>query len=72
LADGHKAVTQYLKPIGSRGGKARAAALTAEERIILARKAGIVGGHARAAVLTPEQRSNIARKASQARWKKKA
>ncbi len=54
--------------LGSRGGKATAASLTAQERSENARKAGIVGSQARAKALTPEERSKIARKAAKARW----
>jgi hypothetical protein len=56
--------------LGRRGGKATAAALTAEERSAIARKAGLVGGQARTQALTPEARSKIAMKAAKARWKK--
>ena len=46
---------EYLREIGSRGGKA----------------GGPKGGRARAAKLTPERRREIARKAARARWAKK-
>ena len=62
-----KAVARFLKSIAQRGGKARAAALTPEERAKISRK----GSRARVKALTPEQRSRIARKAAKARWKKK-
>jgi len=51
---------------GLKGGKARMAQLTPEERSTLARKAGI----ARTAKLTPKRRSELARKAVIARWAK--
>ena len=61
---------------GTKGGKARAANLSAAALSKIGRKGGKVGGKARAAALTPEQRSEIARKAGQAaaakRWGKKA
>lgn len=49
---------------GKKGGPARAAAMTAEERQERARKGGI----ARNAKLSAEQRSEVARNAAQARW----
>ncbi len=52
--------------LGRKGGKARAASLSAKELSEQGRKAGLVGGKARAASLTPEQRSEIARKAAKA------
>jgi hypothetical protein len=54
----------------SKGGKARAAALTPEERSEIAGKAGKAGGTARAKKMSPKDRSDSARKASLARWKK--
>jgi hypothetical protein len=58
----------FAVKLGRRGGKARAAALTPDERSESARKAS----HARIKVLTPEQRSKIAREAAKPRRKKKA
>jgi hypothetical protein len=55
---------------GTKGGKARAASLTPDERQKSARKAGKKGGKARLAKMTPEQRSEVARKAALARWGK--
>jgi hypothetical protein len=55
---------------GKKGGKARAASLTPEERRKSARKAGKKGGKARLLKMTPEQRSEIARKAALVRWGK--
>jgi hypothetical protein len=55
----------FAAALGRRGGKARAAALTADERSKAASKAG----KARIDTLTPEQRSKIARKAAKSRWK---
>jgi general stress protein YciG len=55
---------------GQRGGRARAAKLTREERTDIARKAGRASGAARLRDLTSEQRRNSARKAAQARWSK--
>jgi len=54
--------------MGKRGGAARAAVLSTEERAEIARK----GGRKRAQTLSPEQRKEIARKAVQARWAKKS
>jgi hypothetical protein len=50
---------------GKKGGKARAAALTAEERIESASRAA----KARMDSLTPEERKKLGRKAAAARWK---
>ena len=55
---------------GKKGGKARAASLTPDERQRSARNAGKIGGKARLIKMTPEQRSEIARKAAAARWAK--
>jgi hypothetical protein len=52
---------------GKKGGKARAAALTAEERSESAR----VAAEGRARKLSPKRRAEIARKAAAARWGKK-
>jgi hypothetical protein len=56
---------------GSKGGKARAANLSAAQLSKIGRKGGKIGGKARAAALTPEQRSESARKAAAKRWGKK-
>jgi hypothetical protein len=56
---------------GSKGGKARAENLSAEELSAIGRKAGLVGGKARAEALTDKRRSEIAKKAAAARWKDK-
>jgi hypothetical protein len=56
---------------GKKGGPARAAKLTAEERTESARKAGLASGKARLTSLTAKQRSAIARKAALARWRKR-
>ena len=55
---------------GQKGGLARAANLTAEERSESAQKAGKASGKARMTSLTKAQRSEIARKAAAARWLK--
>ena len=51
---------------GKKGGKARAAALSPEERQASAR----IAAEARSKKLTKEQRQEIARKAAAARWRK--
>ena len=80
------AKNKHAVALGRRGGKARAAALSEEQRAEIARKggkaraklgkaalsaAGVGGGKARAASLTPEQRKAIGQKAAAARWGKK-
>jgi hypothetical protein len=55
---------------GKKGGLARAARLTPEQRRKSAQKAGEASGKARMTSLTQAQRSEIARKAAQARWGK--
>ena len=55
---------------GKKGGPARAAKLTPEERSESGRKAGQASGKARLVSLTAQQRSTIARKAALARWRK--
>lgn len=55
---------------GKKGGLARAAKLTPEQRVKSAKKAGEASGRARMTSLTQEQRSEIARKAALARWGK--
>ena len=57
--------------LGSLGGKARAAALTSEQRREQAIKGGRAGGKARAAALTSEQRREQAAKAANILWQKK-
>ena len=52
---------------GLKGGKARMAMLSPEERSALGRKAGA----GRMARLTKKERSDLARKAVMARWNKK-
>jgi len=52
---------------GKKGGKARAAALSSEERSAIASKAG----KARMQTITAKRRREIARKAAEARWAKK-
>jgi len=54
----------------SKGGKARAASLTPEQRKRSASKAGKVGGKARMKQMTAEQRSEIARLGGLARARK--
>ena len=72
--------------LGRLGGKRRAEVLSKEERVEIARTAGLArvtrasaeelaapgkkGGRARARALTKEQRQEIARKAAAARWGK--
>ena len=55
---------------GLKGGSARAAALTAEQRQEIAGKAGKAGGTARAKKMSQKERSESARKAALARWGK--
>jgi hypothetical protein len=55
---------------GSKGGRARAENLSADELSAISSKAGKAGGPARAAKLSSQRRSEIARKAALARWKK--
>lgn len=55
---------------GSKGGRARAANLSAEALSEIGRKGGEVGGNARAESLTPARRKAIAKKAAAARWDK--
>jgi len=56
--------------MGRKGGKARAAALSPEQRSSIARQASEAARVARAA-MTPEQRTELARKAVRARWDKR-
>ena len=58
---------EYLRAIGSRGGKARLKALTPKERSESARKAIT----ARWQKATPAERREAARKAARARWAKR-
>ena len=53
---------------GKKGGPARAAKLTPEQRRESAQKAGLASGKARMTSLTAKQRSAIGRKAALARW----
>lgn len=55
---------------GKKGGKARMASMTDEERSEFARAGGKVGGKARAEKLSAARRQEIARKAVAARLKK--
>ena len=55
---------------GKKGGPARAAKMTPEQRSESARKAGQASGKVRLLSLTAKQRSAIARKAALARWGK--
>jgi hypothetical protein len=57
---------------GLKGGKARVAAMSAEELQAWAKSAGAKGGKARAKTITPERARQIAKKAAAARWKKSA
>ena len=57
---------------GSKGGKARAANLSAAALSKIGKKGGKIGGKARAAALTPAKRKEIAKKAAAKRWEKKA
>lgn len=63
----HPAVELWIQSVTSKGGTARAKALTAAQR----KKIASAGGEARAAKMTSEQRSDAARRAVQARWAKK-
>jgi hypothetical protein len=60
-------LADHLRSIASKGGKARAALMTTEDRVA----AGKLGGDARNANLSAERRSEIARAAGVARWGKK-
>jgi hypothetical protein len=53
---------------GRKGGRARAAKLSAEERSAISSKAGQAGGPARAKALSAAKRREIARNAAKARW----
>ncbi len=55
---------------GAKGGKARAAKLTAEELSAIGRMGGKKGGKARAAKLSRQEISEIGRKGAQVRWRK--
>ena len=61
-----KTAAEYVRWLASRGGKARAKALTPEERSAATRKAAL----ARWKKVSREERRNIARKAAQSRWRK--
>jgi hypothetical protein len=56
---------------GAKGGRARAARLSAEEISAISSKAGKAGGPARAKALSAAKRQEIARNAARARWKGK-
>lgn len=56
---------------GAKGGKARAANLSADELSAIGRMGGKAGGKARAAALTPARRKEIAQKAAAKRWEAK-
>lgn len=58
--------SKFARLGGLKGGPARKAALSAEQRTAIARKAG----QSRAAKMTPEERSALARKSAAARWNK--
>jgi hypothetical protein len=55
---------------GKKGGTARMASMTPEERVEFARSGGKVGGKARAEKLSAAQRREIAQNAIAARWNK--
>ena len=57
--------------LGSLGGRARAAALTEEQRREQAIKGGKLGGKARAANLSQEERSEQSKRAANILWQKK-
>jgi general stress protein YciG len=57
--------------LGRRGGKARAAAMTPEERAELMRELGRKGGKRSLVTMTPEQRRLRAQKAAAARKRQK-
>jgi hypothetical protein len=60
-------LAEHLKSISAKGGKARWAKLSEEER----QELRTAGGKARAKSLTKKQRSDIAKAAAKARWGKK-
>jgi hypothetical protein len=60
----HPAVEEWIQSVTSKGGTARAKALSPAAR----RKIASAGGKATAAKLTPEERSASARRAVVARW----
>jgi hypothetical protein len=62
----HPAVEEWIQSVTSKGGTARAKALSPAAR----RKIASAGGKATAAKLTPEERSASARRAVVARWAK--
>jgi hypothetical protein len=64
-------LAEHFAKIAKRGGKARMAQLTDDERKALAEKGGRSGGQARGQALSPEQRSAIARKAALAMWRRR-
>jgi hypothetical protein len=64
-------LADHLRSIAAKGGDARAASLSPEERQSIAMKGAAAGGKARAKALTKKQRSDIAKAAAKARWAKK-
>jgi hypothetical protein len=66
----HITLADHLRSIAAKGGKARAAALSSEERKTIAAKGAAAGGKARAKSLTAAQRKKIAKAAATARWAK--
>jgi hypothetical protein len=64
-------LADHLRSISAKGGKARMAAMSEEEKQKLRSKGGLAGGAARAKALTKKQRSDIAKAAAKARWAKK-
>lgn len=60
-------LADHLRSIAEKGGKARWAQFSEEEKKTLQ----AAGGKARAKALTKKQRAEIARKAAEARWGKK-
>jgi hypothetical protein len=62
-----KTVAEYVQWLASRGGKARAKAMTPAERSASARESAL----ARWKKTTREERRASARKAAQARWRKR-
>jgi hypothetical protein len=63
-------LADHLRSIAAKGGDARAASLSQEERQTIAMKGASAGGKARAKSLTAAQRKKIAKVAAKARWGK--
>jgi hypothetical protein len=63
-------LADHLRSIASKGGAARAAALTPKERRDISALGASAGGKARAAKLSPAQLKKIASNAAKARWKR--